>query len=291
MADKLAFLFPGQGQLPASVPPLSSSLEALYARVEEPGLMIREWVRSDRAERLLQTDAAQPTVFLDSLARCDLLAAGGLAPAVVAGHSLGEYAALVAAGVLSPGDALDLVLERGRRMAAVSGGMTAVVKLPETAVATLCASVGRGAVVANYNAAEQFVISAPVDVLAEIERRVTELGGRAIRLRVSGPFHSPAMQTAQDALAPRIRAAAFSPPRLAFVSSVSGRHESDARVLRELLARQITSPVRWADVLRALPDLGVTHAVEIGEGNVLTQLGRRAGIPLHFSTFEEVAHV
>ncbi len=229
-------------------------------------------------------------MFLDALARVDVLKSHGIEPRVAAGHSLGEYAALVAAGVLTADVALSLVVQRGRLMAAIPGGMTAVLKLDLEAVTALCTAVGRGATVANVNGTHQFVVSAPLEILAEIEQRAAALGGRAIRLAVSGPFHSPAMRPAEDALAPSIAQTPFAAPRLAFASSVSGRTETDAATLQALLTHQITAPVRWTDVLRALADLGVTEAVEIGEGTVLTQIGRRAGVPVRFSTFEEVTH-
>jgi len=289
MAELTAFLFPGQGQLPTHVLEVAS-VAPLYVTAEREGLALRAWVEAGDTTRLSQTDAAQPAVFLDSLARCAMLEATGIAPAVVAGHSLGEYSALVAAGVLGADAALDLVLRRGRLMASVHGGMAAVVKLDHRAVADACAAVGRGAVVANHNGTAQFVVSAPLDALEDVERRVTALGGRAIRLGVSGPFHSPAMRPAEQALAPSIAAAAFAPPRHRFVSSVTGRPEDDPASLRSLLARQMTAPVCWLDVLAALAELGVMRAIEVGAGSVLTQLGKRSGYAIRFESFEEVLH-
>lgn len=289
MAELTAFLFPGQGQLPTGILGVPS-VAPLYATAERQGLALRAWVESGDTPRLSQTDAAQPAVFLDSLSRCALLEAAGTVPEVVAGHSLGEYAALVAAGVLAADAALDLVLRRGRLMASVPGGMAAVVKLDHNTVVDACAAVGRGAVVANYNGTAQFVVSAPLDALEDLEHRVAGLGGRAIRLGVSGPFHSPAMRPAEEALGPWIAAASFAPPRPRFVSSVTGRLESDPAALKSLLARQMTAPVRWVDVLAALAELGVTRAIEIGRGSVLTQLGKRSGHPIRFESFEEVFH-
>lgn len=289
MAERIAFLFPGQGQLPADVL-RPASIEPLYARAEKNGLALRAWVEARDVARLSRTDVAQPVVFLDALARCAVLEAGGIAPEVVAGHSLGEYAALVAAHILPAEAALDLVLCRGQLMASVPGGMTAVLKLDREAVSAVCSAVGPDAVIANHNGREQFVVAAPLDVLPDVEQRVAALGGRAIRLGVSGPFHSPAMRPAEDALAPRIAAAHFAAPRCTFVSSVTGQRESEPARLQGLLARQMTAPVRWVDVLGTLVDLGVTRAIEVGGGNVLTQLGKRAGHSVRFDTFEEVVH-
>lgn len=289
MPDRTAFLFPGQGQLPDRVV-RAASVEPLYDKAERAGLPIRAWVEARDADRLSRTDVAQPAVFLDSLARCALLRERGVTPDVVAGHSLGEYAALVASGVLGTDAALDIVLTRGRLMASVSGGMTAVVKLRHDAVSAVCAAVGSGAVIANHNGQEQFVVAGPIDALAAVEERVASLGGRAIRLAVSGPFHSPAMCTAEAALAPRIERATFAAPQAVVVSSVTGRAESDPPALRALLARQMTAPVLWTGVLATLGELGVTRAIEIGGGNVLTQIGKRSGSSVRFTTYEEVSH-
>lgn len=289
MGERRAFLFPGQGQLPTAVLSPSPDFDLLWAAAEADGLDLRAWISSGDVARLARTDAAQPAVFLDSLARVAVLASHGIAPDVVAGHSLGEYAALVSAGVLRAEDALPLVVRRGRLMASVAGGMSAVVKLELAAVQTICDAVP-DAVLANYNGERQFVLSAPLESLDEIGRRASALGGRAIRLDVSGPFHSPAMRPAEEALAPAIEAAAFATPRLAFVSSASGRREPDERALRQLLLRQITAPVRWTDVLRSLAGLGVTEAVEVAAGGVLTQLGKRAVDSIRFVTFEEALH-
>lgn len=289
MTERVAFLFPGQGQLPPDVPPLPPQLERLYELAEREGLDIRTWIAHHDISRLSPTDVAQPAVFLDSLARCSILVSRGLSPHAVAGHSLGEYAALVAAGVLPQDAAFDLVLRRGRLMASVPGGMAAILKLDLATVTDVCAAVGRDAVVANHNGTQQFVVSAPLGALDDIARRVAELGGRAIRLDVSGPFHSPAMHSAEAELAPAIARVQFAVPRLTFVSSVTGSVENDAATLRSLLARQMTAPVRWTDVLDTLVRLGVTRAIEIGGGSVLTQLGRRATSVVRFVTFEEVS--
>jgi len=291
MTAKMAFLFPGQGQLPSVVPRMTPHLENLYKYTEEAGLALRDWIRSSQTERLSETDAAQPAVFLDSLARVERLESMELVPDVVAGHSLGEYAALVAAGVLTADAALPLVVRRGQLMARIQGGMTALLKLDLPTVSKLCADVGRGAVVANYNGENQFVVSAPLDALEDIEHAAASRGGRAIRLAVSGPFHSPAMEPAERALADVIASTPFAAPRCAFVSSVTGGVEEDPLCIKALLMKQITASVRWTDVLRTLSALGVQEAFEVGCGNVLTQLGRRAEAGIRFRAFEEVVHV
>jgi len=228
-------------------------------------------------------------VFLDSIARLEVLRARGVAPDAVAGHSLGEYSALVAAEILEPDEAFGLVLQRGRLMADLRGGMVAILKLNLAAVEEICQAAGRGAVVANYNGSEQFVVSAPLDALEDVARHAAELGGRAVRLDVSGPFHSPTMLSAERALAPSIHGLRFAAPRVRFVSSSAGASLVDARAIQDVLARQMTSPVRWTAALTALADLGVTEAIELGEGTVLTQLGRRAEPRIRFRAYAEVS--
>jgi [acyl-carrier-protein] S-malonyltransferase len=290
VSETFAFLFPGQGQLPSDVPPLSPELARLYESLETQGMQVRDWIgRGDHA-RLASTEVAQPAVFLDCLARYDALRQRGVEAYAVAGHSLGEYAALVAAGVLSAASALALVTRRGRLMAGVPGGMTALLKLDLETVTRICAAGDGRLVVANYNGPAQFVVSGPLDALADAERRAEECGGRAVRLAVSGPFHSPLMRPAEESLAPFIAESLFTAPSTLFISSASGRVEADAEAIRRVLATQISSAVRWTDVLRTLADLGVTDAIEVGPGNVLTQLGKRAESGIRFHSFEEVFH-
>ncbi len=288
MPDKLAFLFPGQGRVPTDIPALSPDLEKLYASIEARGIDARHWIRGGDTERLTTTEVAQPVVFLDSLAKLEALRRRGFEPDVVAGHSLGEYAALVAARVLPAPAALDLVCRRGCLMTGVPGGMVALLNLDMESVVRLCAAVDGRVVVANVNGPGQVVVSGPLDALEQVERLAANSGGRAVRLAVSGPFHSPLMRPAEVALAPLLATAPFDTPQAVYVSSVSGRPEGNGEVVRSLLTTQVTSPVRWADVLRALADLGVAEAIEVGVGNVLTQLGKRAQSQVHFRAFEEV---
>ncbi len=287
MAQRVAFLYPGQGTLPREVVPAPADLEALYDLAAEAGLPLREWIVEGNTERLTCTDAAQPAIFLDSVVRTDLLKVAGVVPDVVAGHSLGEYPALVAAGVVAAEGALRLVLRRGALMSGIPGGMAAVVKLDLEAVRSLCREIGPEVHIANHNGPTQVVVSGSAAGLETLAKAVKSQGGQALPLQVSGPFHSPFMRPAEDALAPEIARTPFSVPRVPIVSSVSGARESDTTRLRALLATQITSCVRWMDVLAALDVLGTTHAVEVGPGNVLTNLGRRATERIRFVTYKE----
>ncbi len=287
MTQRIAFLYPGQGTLPQEVVRTLTDLETLYGIAADAGLPLRDWIVAGNTGRLTRTDAAQPAIFLDSVARTALLQAAGVVPNVVAGHSLGEYSALVAAEVLAAEDALRLVLRRGALMSGVPGGMAAVVKFDLERVRSLCGEIGSSVHVANHNGPTQVVVSGTAAGLEALAKAVKSQGGQALPLQVLGPFHSPFMRPAEVALAPEIARTPFSVPRVPIVSSVSGAAESDTIRLKALLATQITSCVRWMDVLGTLAVMGTTHAVEVGAGNVLTNLGRRATDRIRFVTYKE----
>jgi len=288
MADeKTAFLFPGQGRLPDRFPADSEVAKRLLHVAEDVGLALQAVLEEKDASRLAQTQFAQPILLIDSLAREENLRSAGWTPDIAAGHSLGEYAALVCTGSLAAEDALRIVIERGRLMSDVCGGMTAILKLPLETVRSLCEAVGEGVYVANHNAPTQVVVSGEPAALEELASRAIEAGGRAIPLRVSGPFHSPAMLGAQQALEPSLRRVSLSAPRFPVVSGVTGSAESDPTRLRELLCRQITAPVLWVDVVMHMKEAGVARAVEVGSGDVLTRLGRQIHPEIRFMTYEE----
>jgi [acyl-carrier-protein] S-malonyltransferase len=264
-------------------------LEALYRRVEDEGLPLRQWAAA-HDPRLNETACAQPLIFLDSLARLESLRGMGMIPDAVAGHSLGEYVALVGSSVLDALDAARLVVDRGRLMSGVPGGMAAVLKLDLAAVRSICDKVGPTVVVANHNGPAQVVVSGTQESVDRLITLAEEKGARVVRLQVSGPFHSPLMKPAEDALRPRIKETKFAPPSVPFVSSTTGLTETRPARLRELLATQITAPVLWVSVIEALAAAGVTRAVEVGSGNVLTNLGKRITNRIAFLTYEEALH-
>jgi len=284
---KIAFLFPGQGRAPSGPPPPSPIIEELFDLAATRGLPLREWFADRPDERFRSTRTAQPTLFIDSVAREINLQSRGISPSAVAGHSLGEYAALVSAGVITASDALEIVIERGRLMKGVEGGMVAVVGLDIERVKEICAEVGSDVTIANHNGPTQIVVAGSKEGLSEIATLAVREGGRGIPLRVSGPFHSPAMRPAEEELAPVIERTRFSNPKIPVVSGVSGRIERDADGLKDLMKRQITSCVRWVDVIKEIGELGVTHAVEIGSGDVLTRLSKRVTENIEFLTYEE----
>jgi len=285
---RIAFLYPGQGSVPEALPALTPQVERLLAIAASHDVPLAEWI-PNRDERLAETRAMQPAILIDSLARDAVLRQSGLIPAFVTGHSLGEYAALVGAGVFSAEDALDLVCERGRLMNSVAGAMAAIVKLAPSVVERLCDDVGSDVVVANRNGPRQLVVSGTHAAVDMVVAGAEAAGGRGIRLRVSGPFHSPFMKPPEDALAPSIARTPFAAPSVPVVSAVSGGVEQDPERLRDLLTVQITSCVRWDDVVARLASSGVTHAVEIGSGSVLTNLGKRITEEIAFLTYEEAA--
>jgi [acyl-carrier-protein] S-malonyltransferase len=244
------------------------------------------WSVSDLAwqgpeERLNDTRFTQPCLFTTSLAA--LAALQELVqplPAFVAGHSVGEYAALVAAGVLSFADGLRLVARRGELMSAgaASGGMTAVIGLDRETVGRVVASVASPAdlVVANDNAPGQVVISGTKAAIAAAAEALRAAGARRVlTLKVSGPFHSPSMAPVSDALAEAFEAAAWSEARIPVVSNVTAEPETDPQRLRNLLAEQVRSPVEWVASVRRMVDDGVDTFVECGPGSALSGMVTR----------------
>jgi len=290
MSQSIAFLFPGQGRVPEAPPPSAVSIEALFAHAEERGLTLRRWITDGETATLTRTENAQPSLFIDSVAREEALREAGWVPDVVAGHSLGEYCALVSAGVLTASAALEAVIERGRAMGSVEGTMAAILKLEIDTVESLCAQVGTGVCVANHNGPTQVVVSGEPAAVEALSRAAEEAGGRSIALQVSGPFHSPLMIPAEEALEPFLRRLEFAAPAVPVVSSVTASVERDAERLREILCGQITARVRWLDVIHRLEELGIATAIEVGSGDVLTRLGNRVQSEIRFMTYEEALH-
>jgi len=284
---RLAFIFPGQGTIPRILPPPSALGTRLFDQAVQAGLRLQDWIEEGDEDRLRRTQVAQPAILIDSLIKERRLRERGIVPTVVAGHSLGEYTALVSASVLHPEEALSVVIERGRLMESIPGGMAAIVKLPLDRVEAVCRQGGSQVSVANVNGPAQVVISGEEQALLAAMASAEEAGGRAIRLHVSGPFHSPFMEGAQQELAPRIESLPFSVPRIPVISSVSGKVESDLRRLKGLLLTQITACVSWVDVVEALVQMKVSCAVEVGPGKILTGLGKRITSQVRFVTFEE----
>ncbi|MFE1266818.1 ACP S-malonyltransferase [Streptomyces sp. NPDC058758] len=276
-------MFPGQGsQRPGMARHLlerypRSAGRFLYEAGELLDLPLAELCTTGSAAELSRTELTQPAVLAVSLAVHEALRKEhGFVPDAVAGHSLGEYAALVAAEVLDAGDALRLVRRRAQLMAeagrATPGGMTAVIGLDAARVEALCADPGLSAPVevANYNDASQTVVAGEREAVAAVARRAAEAGAeRVVPLPVSAPFHSSLMRAVEPLLAAELADVAFRRPVRPVLSSVTGRPLSSGEEARLLLARQPAAPVRWVDVLRTAEAAGTRTYVEVGPGRVL----------------------
>lgn len=233
-------------------------------------------------EQLSLTANTQPAILTVSVAAWRVLEARGLAPAWVAGHSLGEYSANVAAGTFGFADAVRIVRHRGRYMQEAvpvgTGVMAAVLGLEAEAVMRACAEVADGAVVApaNFNGAGQVVIAGETAAVARAGERAKVLGARrVVTLPVSAPFHCALMAPAEAHLAPELRVLKTETPRVPVVANVDAEPKRDAGAVIETLVRQVSVPVRWDEVVRRLASEGVTTYVEVGPGSVLAGLVRK----------------
>jgi [acyl-carrier-protein] S-malonyltransferase len=234
-------------------------------------------------DQLTLTENTQPAILTMSVAAGRLLEERGLPkPAFVAGHSLGEYTANVAAGTFSFADAVQIVRRRGKYMQEAvpvgTGAMAAILGLDAEKVAQACAEAANGEVVsaANINGAGQIVIAGATAAVARASERAKALGAkRAIPLPVSAPFHCAMMKPAEDRLAPELRALATREPRVPIVANVDAEPKRDAKSAIEALVAQVSSPVRWEAVVQRLAKEGVTTYVEVGPGTVLSGLVKK----------------
>jgi [acyl-carrier-protein] S-malonyltransferase len=278
-----AVVFPGQGSQFEGMADPWTGHPAGKAVIDEVSVsMGRDVVAGCRDATLLAaTGFVQPALLACDVAAFRVLEAEGASFVGVAGHSLGEFAALVAGDVVPLGDALDLVVVRGAAMQRAGeerqGAMTALLGVDAEDAAALCDEV-RGddvLVVANENSSAQSVISGSVSAIGRAEGLAKERRIRAIRLPVAGAFHSPLMESARAVIDERIDAIAFSAPRFPIAENVAGALVSDPEELRSLLKGHVVSPVKWASSVRALAGAGVTSFLEAGPGDVLTKLMKR----------------
>ncbi len=234
------------------------------------------------AEHLTLTEYTQPAILATSIAVWRVLAERGLEPAFVAGHSLGEYSAHVAAGTLEFADAVRLVRNRGRYMQEAvpvgTGAMAAILGLDEAAVLQACAEGAEGEVVspANLNGAGQIVIAGASAAVQRAGERAKALGARrVIPLKVSAPFHCALMVPARDRLAPELHAVPARHPRIPVIANVDAAPRTTGAAAVEALVQQVSSPVRWEDTVRRLAADGVTTFIEVGPGTVLSGLVKK----------------
>ena len=250
------------------------------------------------AETLTLTENTQPAILTASIAAYRVLSARGLEPAVVAGHSLGEYSAHVAAGTMRFADAVRIVRHRGRYMQEAvpvgTGAMAAILGLDADLVGQACEQAAQGEVVspANLNAPGQVVIAGAAAAVTRAIERAKALGAkRAIPLQVSAPFHCALMTPAQERLAPELRALSVSSPRVPVVANVDAEPKRDAAAAVEALIQQISAPVRWEDVMRRLIADGATVFVEVGPGTVLCGLGKKTARDATFTSIDAPEHL
>jgi [acyl-carrier-protein] S-malonyltransferase len=282
---KIAFVFPGQGAQAVGMGKdayeSNAAARAIFDRADEVlGFPLAKLAFEGPDERLRQTANTQPALLATSIALLEMYKEQQVTPDFVAGHSLGEYSALVAAGVLIFDDAIRLVRARGQFMEqAVPGGqgaMAAVLGADREALQALCAEItadNKLVELANVNCPGQIVVSGSAEGVAELVERGKEAGAkRVIPLDVSGPFHSSLMQPAAEALAVELAKVPFSEAKTPVVANVHALPVSSGEELRELLVSQVVSPVLWEDTIRYLLSEGVDTFVEIGSGTVLAGL-------------------
>jgi [acyl-carrier-protein] S-malonyltransferase len=284
---KLAFLFPGQAsQYPGMGRDLAEKFPESKAVFEEAdaalGFSLSKLCFEGSEEALKQTENTQPAILTVSTAAYRALEKQGIAPDFVAGHSLGEYSALVAAGALDFPTAVKLVRGRGRYMQeavpAGEGAMAAILGLSPTDVAEVCKKAAEHDVVspANMNSPEQTVISGAAGAVKRAVEIASQSGAkRAVILPVSAPFHCALMLAAQQRLEADLRAAHFSNLKFPVITNVDAEAISTGEEARDAVIRQVTSPVRWLESVRDMIDNGVTVFVEVGPGKVLTGLLRQ----------------
>jgi len=308
----IAFLFPGQGSqkvgmgkdLVEAFPEARRTFEEADAAFGGPlsGLCFE-----GPEDQLMLTEHTQPAILTVSTAAARVLASKGITPALVAGHSLGEYSAHVTAGTFPFEEAVRVVRRRGRYMQEAvpvgQGAMAAILGLDAALVKQACEEAANGEVVspANINSADQVVIAGATAAVQRASERAKALGARrAIPLPVSAPFHCAMMKPAEDRLAPELRALAALTPRVPVVANVDAEPKRDAAASIEALVKQVSAPVLWEQVVRRLASEGVTTYVEVGPGRVLSGLVKKIhkdarvfsfGAPEDLAPLEDALHV
>ena len=283
MTNKIAFMFPGQGSFQVGmgreIAEACPEAMAVYEEGSEAsGLDLRRLCFSGTDEELTRTEVQQPALVATSLAINAALRRRGIRPDYVIGHSVGEFSALGAADSLGVRETIALVRERGLATAAAAsahpGSMAAILGLADEAVETICRKIAN-VWPANYNCPGQLVVSGETAAVDECCSQARNEGAaRAIRLKVSGAFHSPLVGLAAERLKPALDRIDFKTPTAQFVSTVTARIE-EAQRYRSLLIEQLTAPVRFTQAARELIEQGVTTFVEVGPGTVLSGLLKR----------------
>jgi [acyl-carrier-protein] S-malonyltransferase len=298
--SRTAFLFPGQGSQSAGMGKSLAESSPEAARVFEEaddalGFPLSRLCFEGPEDQLKLTENTQPALLTVSVAAHAVLRSRGVTTDYVAGHSLGEYSALVAAGSLDFGEAVKLVRKRGRYMQeavpAGVGAMAALVKLPAGQLDRILAEAAQGEVVsaANLNSPDQIVIAGNAGAVARAMELAKAAGARALPLPVSAPFHCALMQPAQERLKADLDAATFGDLSVPLINNWQAREVRTAAEAREGLFEQVPNPVRWSESITLLASKGVTRFVEVGAGGVLTGLLRRIDPALSGVKFGEAA--
>jgi [acyl-carrier-protein] S-malonyltransferase len=280
---KVAFCFPGQGSLEVAMgreiaEAVPESMEVYRQGSEASGLDLERLCFEAPLEELVRTDVQQPALVATSLAVLAALATRGLRPDYVVGHSVGEFTALAAANSLGIAESIGLVRERGLAMDEAAresnGSMAAILGLEDDVVEELCSGI-EGVWPANYNCPGQIVVSGTQAAVDELCARAEDAGARrAVKLKVSGAFHSPLVARAADRLRPALERVRFRDPVAPFMSTVTAKIEPAQR-MAALLIEQLTAPVKFTQAARGLIDQGVKVFVEVGPGDVLSGLLKR----------------
>ena len=283
----IAFLFPGQGSQKVGMGrALAEAFAEARTTFEEAdaafGGSLSGLCFDGPEDQLTLTEHTQPAILTVSTAAARVLDSRGIRPSIVAGHSLGEYSAHVAAGTFAFADAVGVVRRRGRYMQEAvpvgEGAMAAVLGLEPDAVRRACEEAADGQVVspANINSPDQVVIAGATAAVERAGERAKALGAkRVVPLPVSAPFHCAMMKPAEERLAPELRVLAVEPPRVPVVANVDAGAKRDGGAAIDALVRQVSSPVLWHDIMLRLASEGVTTYVEVGPGRVLSGLAKK----------------
>ncbi len=304
MSQKIALLFPGQGSqavgMLAELLESSEIVKATFAEASEAlGYDLVNLVLSGPAEELNQTHRTQPALLTASVAVYrEWLASNAEVETVLAGHSLGEYSALVCAGVLSLAEAVKLVESRGLYMQeavpAGVGSMAAIIGLDDEKIQAICVELSGEQIVApvNYNSPGQVVIAGHKEAVEKASEACKEAGAkRALPLAVSVPSHCELMKPAAEKLAADLEALAFNAPKSSLINNVDVAMETDATSIKDALVRQLYSPVRWTETIQELAKLGITQTYEFGPGKVLSGLVKRIDRSISCASVNDAASI
>ena len=298
---KTAFLFPGQGSQSVGmgkslIEKFSVAADVFSEADRALGFSISKLCFEGPEEELRKTVNTQPAILTVSIAACRVLQEQGIEPDIAAGHSLGEYSALVAAGVLDFADAVRLVNKRGQFMQEAvplgEGAMAAILGVERNKVIEICAETEKkfGAVQAvNFNCPGQIVIAGAAAAVEKAAEALKAAGAkRTVLLPVSAPFHSSLLKPAAIRLAAELENVPFSPPKTPVVLNVNGKVSTDTAEIKALLVAQAASPVLWEDCVRTVVESGASICIEVGPGKVLTGLTRKIAPEISTLNVEDV---